>query len=94
MKVRNFEHPITDNWTFLNIPPYMQGLQLENPEGNDTVEYRWGGTNGKIRSIPAGAYVDFKAISKDDPIRNEVEVKGTNGQTLQGEYWVDNDQET
>jgi len=90
MKVRNFEVILTDEWASIEIPDYMQGLQLENPEGNNPVEYRWGG--GVVREIPAGAYSDWVCRDKSDPMRNEIEVKGTADEKLYGEFWVDNEQ--
>ena len=91
MKTRNFSVTLTGSWQSLtSVPTYIQGLQLENPSGNDTVQYR--SSEGVARDIEALDVADFKAIDNEDPLRNEFEVKGTAAQTLYGEYWCDNDQ--
>ncbi len=90
MKARNFKITFQDgDWTVLDLPIYFRALQIENVEGNSPVEYRWAG--GESRIIPPRAYAEWKA-SEYDPLRNEVEVRGVPGETLVGEYWVDNEQ--
>ena len=91
MKTRNFSLAMDGDWQTLPIPESsFMGLQIENPSGNDVVEYRWT-ESGAVRTIAAGETYDVVTPKpNDEPIRNEIQVKGTNTQIITGEYWLYN----
>ncbi len=86
MKVKTFEYTLTANFAFIpGVPKSMQALQIENLAGNAVVQYRMGG--GASRPLPATAWAEWSA-KPDDQLHNGLEVKGTGGQILVGEFWV------
>ena len=87
MKVRNFTLILDGSWQ--PIPTYLSfmGLQIQNPVGNSSVSYRF--ASGVDLILTAGeTYELITPKPNNEPILNDLEIKGTSGETINGEFWL------
>ncbi len=89
MKIRNFSLILDGNWQDLSdYEAFFMGLQIRNPAGNDTVEFRWGASDVALNLLADETYEAIAPKPEASPIQNEIQIKGTAAQVVVGERWL------
>ncbi len=88
IKVRNFSLVLDGAWQALPVEVFYVALQIQNPAGNHDLLFKHSDAGAEI-ALEAGDTYEVKTPwPEQQPIKNEILVKGTAAETITGERWI------